>query len=178
MKQIANEFSKPDAYKICAPGISNLEGRLGIKENIDLAGTANNLATTTPASGTSGVFGGFVNYLVTKNLNGVGPTWTLKHFIGPGKFVSLSDVNTDKIVYGIAFSDSATKQAQFTRAESKIQEITLNHLSTQLGLIRPAWATDRMKVGPFAVNLVLAFVAAGSLFEVLMPHSELRVQTV
>ena len=48
------------------------------------------------------IFGGTIQFLVTKNVNAVGPTWSLVHFKGPGGFGGLSQVNTDKITLSFA----------------------------------------------------------------------------
>lgn len=95
--------NEPDVYGKCpSPLVTNLAGQLGIKESAELAFTSPDRNPTQGLSGTSGQFGGFVSFVVTKNLNAVGPTWTLQHFKGPGNLGTLSSVNTDKITFGFA----------------------------------------------------------------------------
>lgn len=94
---------RPDVYGVCpSPLVTNLAGHLGIKESAKLAFTSPDRNSAQGLSGTSGQFGGFVSFIVTKNINAVGPTWTLQHFKGPGNLGTLSSVNTDKITFGFA----------------------------------------------------------------------------
>jgi hypothetical protein len=78
---------------------TNLAGTLGIADFVAMAASSEGLdATTAPDK----IFGGTIQFLVTKNVNAVGPTWTLVHFKGPGGFAGLSQVNTDKITLSFA----------------------------------------------------------------------------
>ena len=63
---------------------TNLSGDLGLRTAVQLAFSTPHLRWETKLSGTEGAFGGYVDFVVTKNLNSVGPTWTLTHFKGPG----------------------------------------------------------------------------------------------
>jgi hypothetical protein len=65
-----------------------------------MAATSEGLDTT--ATGANKIFGGTIQFLVTKNFNATGPTWSLVHFKGPGGLGALSQVNTDKIVLSFA----------------------------------------------------------------------------
>jgi hypothetical protein len=47
-------------------------------------------------------FGGVITFVVTKNVSGVGPTWTTTRWKGPGGLIGLSEVNTDKLTLGFA----------------------------------------------------------------------------
>jgi hypothetical protein len=75
---------------------TNLAGTLGIADFVAMAASSEGLDTKDK------IFGGTIQFLVTKNVNGVGPTWTLVHFKGPGGLVGLSQVNTDKITLSFA----------------------------------------------------------------------------
>jgi hypothetical protein len=120
---------------------TNLAGNLGIRDAVAIAIQSPNLNFTKKLSGTDGEFGGYVNFLVTKNVNAVGPTWTLTHFKGPGSFGALSEVNTDKLVF--AFAEGADvgkpysifRTGGFTRAKAHLDSINLNQLTTQLGVV-------------------------------------------
>jgi hypothetical protein len=85
----------------CPVANTNLAGVLGLKDFVAMAALTPNLDQKQTLSGT-GVFGGSIDFVVTKNLSALGPTWTLVHFTGPGPLGSLSEVNTDKITVGFA----------------------------------------------------------------------------
>lgn len=133
-----------DLAKSCPEIDTNLAGNLGLQESFELAMTALNRLQWTAAAGsaTDGAFGGYVNFGVTKNLNGVGPTWTLTHFKGPGNLAGLSEVNTDKISFAFARGPNAGKPpnligpARNDKADALLEQISVNQLTTQLGGIR------------------------------------------
>ena len=70
-----------------------------------MASTSEDLTTSAEK-----VFGGSIQFLVTKNVNAVGPTWTLVHFKGPGGLLSASQVNTDKITLAFAQGPNVGKK--------------------------------------------------------------------
>jgi hypothetical protein len=84
----------------CPEADTNLSGTLGIVDFVAMAGTSEGLDTTTTAA--NKIFGGSIQFLVTKNINATGPTWSLVHFKGPGGLGALSQVNTDKITLSFA----------------------------------------------------------------------------
>lgn len=84
----------------CPPADTNLAGTLGMKDFISMAALTENLDTKQTLSG-KGVFGGSIQFLVTKNLTSLGPTWSLVNFKGPGG-VTASQVNTDKLTLAFA----------------------------------------------------------------------------
>ena len=101
-REVARKAGHPNAYEQCPePPTWNLTGSLGIKESVELAFTSPDRAEK-KLDGTGGEFGGYVSFVVTKNINSAGPTWTLTHFKGPGNLGGLSAVNTDKITFGFA----------------------------------------------------------------------------
>jgi hypothetical protein len=85
----------------CPEPNTNLAGTLGLKDFVAMAALTPDLDEKQTLSGT-GVFGGSIQFLVTKNLSAVGPTFTLVHFTGPGPLGSLSEVNTDKLTIAFA----------------------------------------------------------------------------
>jgi hypothetical protein len=84
----------------CPPANTNLAGTLGIKDFVAMAALTENLDTKQTLSG-KGVFGGSIQFLVTKSLTSFGPTWSLVYFKGPGG-VTASQVNTDKLTLAFA----------------------------------------------------------------------------
>jgi hypothetical protein len=88
----------------CPPANTNLAGTLGISDFVSMAAQSEGLDTSADK-----VFGGSIQFLVTKNVNSVGPTWTLVHFKGPGGLLNFSQVNTDKITLSFAQGANAGK---------------------------------------------------------------------
>lgn len=105
----------------CPPRETNLSGMLGLKNFIAMGSQTERLPAesatqATPAKSKSGqpsssapsnnsatqAFGGTIAFLVTKNINGLGPTWTTTRWKGPGGLLGLSQVNTDKITLAFA----------------------------------------------------------------------------
>jgi hypothetical protein len=119
---------------------TNLAGELGIRRTVELAFTSQHVNWSQKLSD-DGVFGGYVNFVVTKNVNG-GPTWTLTNFTGPGSnLLSFSEINTDKLTFAFARGDKAGTPFSITgrqKADRLIEQITLNQLSTQLSGVRNA----------------------------------------
>jgi hypothetical protein len=66
---------------VCRPTDTNLAGNLGLKKTVELAFTSPHLDWSAKLS--DGAFGGYVTFVLTKNVN-AGPTWSLTHFVGPG----------------------------------------------------------------------------------------------
>ena len=60
---------------------TNLAGNLGVKDFVAMAETSPGLAEDRKSP--NSVFGGSVQFLVTKSVSGLGPTWSLVHFKGP-----------------------------------------------------------------------------------------------
>jgi hypothetical protein len=83
-------------------GANNLDYDLGIRNIVWMGLTAPSTNTTADLSAKGGEFGGSVSFVVTRGLDSSGPTWTLTHFTGPGKFGSLSRQDTDKIIFAFA----------------------------------------------------------------------------
>lgn len=80
-----------------------LAGDLGIAETVHMAMNTPSLALNSkPGGPKSGAFGGYVKFVVVKNLNSVGPTWSLKYFKGPGPLAGFAETNTDQIIFAFA----------------------------------------------------------------------------
>jgi hypothetical protein len=91
----------------CPTADTNLSGSLGIVDFVAMAAASEGLNTSTAPDK---IFGGTIQFLVTKNVNALGPTWTLVHFKGPGGLVNLSEVNTDKITLAFAQGPNVGKR--------------------------------------------------------------------
>jgi hypothetical protein len=131
---------------------TNLAGNLGLKEKVTAALlTADKQGVTTAPTPTSGEFTGVINFTVTKNVNAVGPTWTLTHFKGPGNLLSLSEVNLDKLSFAFAEGKSPValgaegKKAAYVSAATNAGKVRAQNLldrqlqietTTDLSLIR------------------------------------------
>jgi hypothetical protein len=86
-------------------------------------------------------FGGSIQFVVTKNINTVGPTWSLTHFKGPGGLLNLSEVNTDKITLAFAQGPNAGQSLVVsnrpnTDAYKLLQQILTNSINTQLQMLQ------------------------------------------
>jgi hypothetical protein len=105
----------------CPQADANLAGTLGIKEAAAMGAqtprlppeSADQPAATQSPNGTAAppppqsaaattAFGDTIQFVVTKNVSGVGPTRTTRRFKGPGGLLALPHVNTDKIILSIA----------------------------------------------------------------------------
>lgn len=134
---------------------TNLSGDLGLRQAVVLAFNSDYLNVNAKMAD-KGAFGGSVNFTVTKNITGVGPTWILSRFKGPGGLASLSEVNTDKLTFAFAVPDHPLTSAQLAARARKIprsdrsprtspqggatdrllQQLQINQISTTLMNIR------------------------------------------
>jgi hypothetical protein len=89
----------------------NLHRTLGIRDFVKMGFDTERLETgppkpaqqqITPITTATEAFGGVITFVVTKNVSGVGPTWTTTRWKGPGGLIGLSEVNTDKLTLGFA----------------------------------------------------------------------------
>lgn len=137
--KLSREISKKlgrsiDPFACPAVADTNLAGDLGLRESVHMALTSADLDFGKGLSA-DGAFGGYVNFVVTKNLNAVGPTWTFTHFTGPGKLAGVSEVNTDKLVFAFAPrspTDVYSGKAPGAKAEALLNQILINEISTHL----------------------------------------------
>jgi hypothetical protein len=123
---------------------TNLAGNLGLEQKVTAALlTADAAPSTTAPTPTSGEFMGVINFTLTKNVNAVGPTWTLEHFKGPGNLLSASEVNIDKLSFAFAetkpsSSRAASKNESQSRAQALLDRQFTVDLVTTLSSIRSA----------------------------------------
>jgi hypothetical protein len=120
----------------CQPIDTNLAGELGLKRTVELA--FSNPHVDWSAKLSDGAFGGYVKFVVTKNLN-AGPTWTLTNFTGPGNnLTSVSEVNTDNLTFAFARGTKVGKAFRLSgraKADYLIEQMNINQISTQLGRV-------------------------------------------
>jgi hypothetical protein len=84
---------------------TDLAGDLGIAEVVKMGFSTASLTSYHPSTGggkDASAFGESVQFIVTMNLNGVGPTWTLKNFKGPGGLFGVSRMDTHKLTISFA----------------------------------------------------------------------------
>ena len=136
----------------CPSADTNLAGDLGIKDFVALAAQTSHLNQGS-GSDSPEVFGGTVQFLVTKQVDSFGPTWTLVHFVGPGS-VNLSQVNTDKITLSFARGKDAGKPLAEhlvqAKANSFLQQLLTSQISTQLNALQTP--TTGQSLFPFVLT--------------------------
>jgi hypothetical protein len=101
LRNIYTEWKNHTNLHECPPPDTNLAGDLGIYDYVAMAALTPHLDEKQTISG-KGVFGGSMQFVVTKQINSLGPTWSLEHFKGPGQLVSFGEINTDKITLAFA----------------------------------------------------------------------------
>ncbi|WP_050400005.1 hypothetical protein [Bradyrhizobium embrapense] len=139
----------------CPPADTNLSGTLGISDFVAMAARSDGLNMQKTAD-SDGVFGGTIQFVVTKSVSAVGPTWALVHFNGPGGLGGLSQVNTDKITLAFArgpnlgkplllptlaelkpgFRASAGRRATNVKAYMLLQQQLTSGINTQLTILQ------------------------------------------
>ena len=141
MRQLEHSAKRyPNIAKCDGPRDTSLAGDLGLQGAADLAFMSQNLKEDTKLQGTQGVFGGYITFVLTRNINGAGPTWMLTRFKGPtGQLASLSRVNTDKIVYAFAQGPNAGKPdvepkegGGDEKAQKALEDVLAKEISDQL----------------------------------------------
>ncbi len=111
----------PGAYE-CPAADTNLAGKLGISDFVDMALDSQGLAEDQKSP-----FGGSIQFLVTKSVSAVGPSWTLVRFKGPGG-VNMSEINTDKITLAFAKGPKQGTKLVVTHAFNKDAYLFLQQL--------------------------------------------------
>jgi hypothetical protein len=114
-----------------------LAGDLGIVRSVEMALFTPDLALiSTKLSGTAGAFGGSVNFMVTKNLNSVGPTYTLTHFKGPGSLAGISELNNDKLTFAFAARSATGNSPPTAKADSFLNTLIQGQIANQIGSLK------------------------------------------
>jgi hypothetical protein len=137
-RQIYLEWKAGRAYD-CPVADTNLAGTLGIKDIVSMAASTPDIDEELKGGEKNGVFGGSVQFVVTKSLSATGPSWQLIRFKNISALGSLSEINTDKIT--LAFSPGSNKGKRLPRIAGFnaagyqfIQQQILNSISSQLSI--------------------------------------------
>jgi hypothetical protein len=108
----------------CPERDTNLAGELGIVETVRQAMTAPNPHVGAALqSSASGEFGGSITFVVTSNVNSLGPTWTIAPLKASG-LGGFTHVNTDRISYAFAVGKPG---ADATQADKERLESLMSH---------------------------------------------------
>jgi hypothetical protein len=120
----------------CPMADTNLAGSLGLKDIVSMAASTPNL-NDEPKGDQKSVFGGTIQFVVTKSLSATGPSWQLVRFKNISALANLSEVNTDKIT--LSFSPGSNKGKRLAQinglnagAYQFLQQQLLNSISSQL----------------------------------------------
>jgi hypothetical protein len=118
----------------CPEANTNLAGKLGIRDFVALATSSGSLKEDEV---NKTVFGGSIQFVVTKSLSATGPTFQLVRFKNVGALASLSEINTDKI--SLAFAPGPNRGTRLARvrrpnatANQFLQQMMINSIDTQL----------------------------------------------
>jgi hypothetical protein len=137
-RQIYVDWKKGTLAYDCPVPDTNLAGYLGLKDIVSMAASSPALDETLKG-GEKTVFGGTIQFVVTKSLSATGPSWQLVKFKNIAALASLSEINTDKIT--LAFSPGSNKGKRLPRingfnatAYNFLQQQLLNQISTQLSI--------------------------------------------
>jgi hypothetical protein len=120
----------------CPIADTNLAGSLGLKDLVSMAASTPGLDEELKG-GAKSVFGGTVQFVVTKSLSAAGPSWQLVRFKNIGALGSLSEVHTDKITLAFAPGSNKGKRLPGTGGLNPsgyqfVQQLILNSINSQL----------------------------------------------
>jgi len=109
LSNIITKLKEDNKAFTCPAEATNLAGSQGINRIVELGlsipDDAQSVVVSTPGKFDQR-FGGSIQYIVTTSLSGVGPTWTLTNFTGPGGMLGLSRVSTNKLTIGFGSPES------------------------------------------------------------------------
>ena len=137
-RQIFLEWSTGAKPYDCPVPDHYLAGSLGLKDFVSMAASSPGLDEE-QKGGQKNVFGGTIQFVITKSLTATGPSWQLTRFKNIAALGSLSEVNTDKIT--VAFAQGSEKGKRLPRvhgfnsaAYEFLQQQLINAISSQLVL--------------------------------------------
>jgi hypothetical protein len=142
IRDIYNDWRTGADPHECPLSDTELAGTLGISDFVAMAAGSADLDESVNLT-SKGVFGGTMQFLVTKSLSALGPTWTLIHFKGPAGLASLSEVNTDKLT--LAFAEGPNVGKRLTKLTGRaanpsahifLQQLLTGSISSQLTTIQ------------------------------------------
>jgi len=122
----------------------SLNGDLGIGEVVGMAFDSTRRSKqsgiTFTEGGKNNAFGESVQFVVTKNVNGLGPTWVLSFFKGPGGLLQMQRGDTHKLVIsfapakapsGVAGAAAAAKANNLLLLQQNLPSTIINELNRQ-----------------------------------------------
>ena len=116
----------------------DLTGDLGIIETVDLG--IGSVDPSDPAQFKKDkAFGQTIQFVVTKNVSGVGPTWTLVHFTGPGGLFGTERIDTHQLIISFAPGGVSTKRGPVATpalAIGRARDLSDKLLLRSLGIVR------------------------------------------
>lgn len=133
MTEISDRVATIRNYARCPSDDGFLQGDLGIRETAMLAFTAPSSNLSARLNGTQGEFGGYVSFVLSRNINGVGPTWQLTRFRGPGSLGTLSRADTNKITFAFAPTKGGNQAAGLSptpRARDLLSQLLLSQIAS------------------------------------------------
>jgi hypothetical protein len=115
-------FNK-DNKKAChtVKDLYDLTGDLGITETVALglgSFDQEDVVEFPVTADLKTAFGHTVQFVITKNVSGVGPIWTLVRFVGPGAFFGAERVDTHKLI--ISFAQGSKTAVVVTKSGRKV----------------------------------------------------------
>lgn len=135
-RQIYQDWKSGTKAYDCPMADTNLAGTLGIKDLVSMAASTPDLDDELKG-GAKSVFGGTVQFVVTKSLSAAGPSWQLVRFKNIAALASLSEVHTDKIT--LAFAPGPNRGTRLPRVRALnpsgyqfLQQLMLNSINSQL----------------------------------------------
>jgi hypothetical protein len=151
LRQIFLEWKTGANPHDCPNPDTNLSGALGLSDFVAMASLTQGLDQTQKLSG-KGVFGGTIQFIVTKSLSALGPTWTLLHFKGPGGLLGLSEVNTDKVTFAFALGPNVGKPMPHVlmairrpvnyAAQDFLTQLVVSQITSQLVILQNSLQTN------------------------------------
>jgi hypothetical protein len=116
-----------------------LAGTLGIVDMVAMANSTADLDESRKLTD-AGVFGGSIQFVVTKKITATGATWMLVRFNSVSALADLSEVNTDKITLAFALGPNVGKPMRVSRAHNRynpyahdfLQQLLTSSINTQL----------------------------------------------
>lgn len=133
-RQIYQDWKSNLKLYDCPPAATNLAGTLGIKDLVSMATSSPGL--NEEKTGQT-VFGGSIQFVVTKSLSAFGPSWQLVRFKNIAALANLSEINSDKIILSFAPGPNRGKRlprvgAPNAAANQFLQQLIINAISNEL----------------------------------------------
>jgi hypothetical protein len=108
-----------------------LSGTLGISDMVAMANSTAELDETRKLTD-AGVFGGSIQFVVTKKITATGPTWMLVRFNNISALADLSQVNTDKVTFAFALGPNVGKPLRLAKSQTRYNPYAHNFLQQLL----------------------------------------------